>query len=148
MPLPIPLRVASAADAPEIARLSAELGYPVKAERIAATLRSLLDASRYSVVVAPAEDGRLLGWICAERRLSLESGECVEITGLVVSSAARRLGVGRALVGAAERWAAAEGFASLCVRSNVVRAESHAFYQGLGFRHRKTQHVYDKAISG
>ena len=76
----------------------------------------------------------------------LESGESAELTGLVVASAARRLGVGSALVAAAEEWARANGFSSLRVRSNVTRAESHPFYEKLGFERAKTQHAYRKAL--
>ena len=81
-----------------------------------------------------------------ERHCSLESGEQAELAGLVVSSDARRLGVGRALVAAAEAWTRAAGFPTLRVRSNVLRAESHAFYRSVGFVPVKTQHTYEKSL--
>ncbi len=133
-------------DAVEIARLSVELGYPTTAEATRRNLESLLDSARHFVAVAPAPDGTLLGWLVAERRLWLESGEGVEITGLVVSAASRRLGVGKALVAAAGQWAASQGFPVVRVRSNVTRAESHAFYQSIGFVAKKTQRCYEKYL--
>jgi GNAT superfamily N-acetyltransferase len=90
--------------------------------------------------------GTLLGWVHAEQRLNLESGERGELVGLVVGGVARRAGVGRALVHAAERWAAARNLAAIVVRSNVVRPESHAFYRRLGYEPTKTQQVYRKAL--
>ena len=72
--------------------------------------------------------------------------EGIEITGLVVSPSARRLGVGRALVAASEAWASRLGFSSIRVRSNVSRAESHPFYRRIGFSLTKTQHVYQKSL--
>jgi len=135
-------------DAAGIARLSTELGYPATVEQTRTTLGCLLESSRYfvAVAVARAEDGTLLGWITAERRMSLESGETSEITGLVVTAPARRSGIGMALVASAEQWALGEGFTCISVRSNVVRTESHPFYQGIGFRPTKTQHVYEKLL--
>ena len=76
----------------------------------------------------------------------LEMGERVEIVGLVVDSVARRSGVGRALVAAAEHWARSRGIDEVFVRSNVVRPESHPFYERIGYLLSKTQHVYRKRL--
>ncbi|SFS13344.1 N-acetylglutamate synthase, GNAT family [Dyella sp. OK004] len=139
------LREARLDDATEIARLSGELGYPATASEIATRLTALLDdpAHRISVVETA---GVLLGWIAVECRMTLESGERAEIVGLVVGEEARRQGVGRMLIDDAEAWARALGFATLVVRSNVLRDASHAFYRRQGYVHRKTQHVYAKAL--
>jgi GNAT superfamily N-acetyltransferase len=77
---------------------------------------------------------------------------------LAVAEMARRLGVllpdrrrgglGRALVGVAEAWTHARGIPSLTVRSNAARAESHPFYEALGYARAKTQHVYSKLVAG
>jgi GNAT superfamily N-acetyltransferase len=134
-------------DAAEISRLSLELGYQAGVDETLASLGQMLGSPRYVVVVASAGSGALLGWAAAERRLMLETGESVEITGLVVAASARRMGVGRALVAAAEQWARGNGFSSIRVRSNVARAESHPFYEKLGYERAKTQHAYRKALS-
>jgi GNAT superfamily N-acetyltransferase len=134
-------------DAAEIARLSLDLGYQTTVEQTRASLNSMLGESRYFVAVASAEAGHLLGWAVAECRRTLESGESAEITGLVVGASTRRLGVGRALVAAAEHWALERGFSSIRVRSNISRVESHPFYERLGFQRTKTQHAYQKKLS-
>jgi GNAT superfamily N-acetyltransferase len=60
----------------------------------------------------------------------------------VVDAASRGRGAGRALVRGAERWAREHGLREMTVRSNVVRAESHPFYERMGYARVKTQHVY------
>ena len=87
-----------------------------------------------------------MGWAVAERRLSLESGERAELTGLVVSASARRMGIGRSLVTAAEQWGSEQGLESMYVRSNIARQESHPFYLDLGYHLKKTQHTYEKPL--
>ncbi|MGN2252114.1 GNAT family N-acetyltransferase [Frateuria sp. GZRe12] len=139
-------RAARTSDAAEMARLAGELGYPVGPDNMAERLDALLGNPRQCVRVID-DEGRLAGWIAAERRLSLEVGERVEITGLVVDGMARRGGVGRALVGAAEAWAAEQGIDMVVVRSNVQRQASHPFYEHLGFARQKSQHVYGKRLA-
>lgn len=141
------LRGARPEDAAEVARLAGELGYPVRVADMAARLAAILPSPRQRVTVAE-DDGRLLGWIAAERRLTLESGARVEIVGLVVDAAARGTGIGRALVEDAERWARGQGFDAIGVRSNVTREASHPFYERLGYQRRKTQHAYVKPLAG
>lgn len=139
------LRAARPDDAAEIARLADELGYPTSVSDMHERLGMLLPQQRNHVVVAEGSCG-LLGWIAVERRLTLESGERIEIIGLVVGAAARQGGVGRRLVAGAEQWAVAQGFDAIGVRSNVARDESHPFYECLGYVCCKTQHVYRRPL--
>jgi GNAT superfamily N-acetyltransferase len=112
---------------------------------MASRLSRVLETPTHRVVVADDGDA-LLGWIAVEHRLTLESGECVEIVGLVVSASSRQGGVGRMLVAEAERWARTLGMATINVRSNITRDTSHPFYRHLGYVHRKTQHAYVKTL--
>lgn len=139
------IRLATVEDAAEIARLSAELGYPSTPEEVASRLTALLPLATHFVAVAEGADF-LLGWIAAERRLILEYGERAEIVGLVVSEGARRNGVGRALVSAAERWAVSQEVEVISVRSNIARSESHPFYESIGYSLAKTQRYYAKRL--
>ncbi len=63
-----------------------------------------------------------------------------------LTASARRMGIGKALVSAAEQWTARQGLTSIRVRSNISRAESHPFYERLGFIRKKTQHAYAKPL--
>ncbi len=143
---PLCIRSAVVSDAGEIARLSAELGYPNEAKDIESRLGILLTRQNYWVSVATADEPGLIGWIAAEHRLLLEYGERVEIVGLVVATTARRSGAGAALVASAEQWAAGQGVAIISVRSNIARVESHPFYERIGYVRRKTQHAYSKEL--
>jgi len=139
----IALRPATPADAAAIADLTAELGYSHDVTATCHRLEQLLPAAHELVLVAE-EAGVVIGWLHAHASIALESGFRAEIVGLVVSAKHRRSGAGRALVRAAEEWAAARGAPVVVVRSNILREESHRFYLSLGFTHAKTQAVYRK----
>ncbi|MGX5731855.1 GNAT family N-acetyltransferase [Pseudoxanthomonas beigongshangi] len=139
------LRVATPGDAAEIARLSTQLGYPADAATMADRLTRWMPRADHFIRVV-ADGPRLLGWIAAERRLTLETGDSFEIVGLVVDQAAHRGGIGSTLVAAVADWARAHGGSRLVVRSNIVRTESHPFYERQGFTRVKSQHVYRRDL--
>jgi GNAT superfamily N-acetyltransferase len=142
------LRIRSAvpADAAAVARLSDQLGYPVAAQALAARLQGLLASEEQAVYVAAEGEAEVVGWIHGAEQVLVESGPRCEILGLVVDEAARRGGIGRQLVQAVERWALARGLPEVSVRSAVSRAESHPFYEQLGYNRVKSQHVYRKRL--
>lgn len=142
----ISIRRANEDDASEIARLCAELGYPVSPTEMRRRVFSLMDTGDHRIAVACGRQSRLMGWVAAEHRMLLESGERAEIVGLIVDVSARRKGIGKALVAEIERWAVARGVSTIVVRSNVARRDSHRFYQNLGFERAKTQHTYAKDV--
>ena len=141
------IRAANIGDAADIARLSAQLGYPADADVFADRLERLLPLPTHALLVCEGDDGRLAGFIGLEQRLTVEAGDEAEVVGLVVDADARRTGTGRKLIAAAEDWARARGLRELFLRSNIVRPEAHAFYPALGFERSKTQHVYRKALT-
>ena len=148
---PVALRRARIGDAAELARLSAQLGYPQSADAFERRLRRLLISADHPVIVATGDgaaqdDTHLLGFVAIERRLMLETGDRVEIVGLVVDDAARRRGIGQALVAAALDWARGIGIGEVIVRSNVAREQSHPFYEDAGFERIKSQHVYLRRV--
>jgi GNAT superfamily N-acetyltransferase len=143
----IAVRRATAIDAARIAELSGILGYPADSSSLAPRLERLLARTEDAVFVAEAESG-VVGWIHGAEQELLESGRRCEIFGLVVDPGYRSQGVGRRLVTAVEQWAANRGLGQMTVRSNVTRAESHPFYQRLGYIPAKTQHAYRKALLG
>jgi GNAT superfamily N-acetyltransferase len=138
------LRAPQLEDAPRLAALSAELGYPSSTADIAGRLSGLLQRADHCLRVAESPAGEVMGWIHAEERRILEAGVWCEIVGLVVGSAYRGHGAGRALVGEVEAWAQERSLPTVKVRSNVTREESHPFYLRLGYVRTKTQHVYLK----
>lgn len=143
----ITIRRAVPPDASLVAVLSGTLGYPAEAAVIMRRLERLSSRADNIVLVAEAASGRVVGWLHGVEEELLESGGRCEILGLVVDPEFRGGGIGRRLVTAAADWAASRGLAELTVRSNVVRVESHPFYERLGFDRVKTQHAYCKPIS-
>lgn len=141
------VRSATPADAAAIARLSGQLGYPVAVQSLAPRLQCLLASKDQAVFVATAAESEVVGWIHGAEQLLVESGARCEILGLVVDESVRRGGIGRRLVQAAEQWAVARGLSEVSVRSAVARAESHPFYQQLGYERVKSQHVYRKRLA-
>jgi GNAT superfamily N-acetyltransferase len=143
----VSIRGATVRDAPRLAALSEVLGYPVAVETIAQRLRRLLERTEEVVLVAERAPGEIVGWLHGAEQELLESGRRCEILGLVVDGEHRGQGVGRRLVDAVESWASTRGLEQMAVRSNVVRTESHPFYEGLGYVRTKTQHAYRKCLS-
>jgi len=143
----IRIRATQPADSAQIAELSGQLGYPASAVAIASRLARLLaHPDHHCVFVAVDGEPTLLGWIHAGFSDLLEYDQRGEIFGLVVHESARGRGVGGALVAAAEQWVLEHGCAEIGVHSNVVRKESHPFYERVGYERIKSQHVYRKQI--
>ena len=140
----ITIRKAQVTDAARLAKLSEVLGYPVEPELMKRRLERLLSRPDHVVLVAESQTDGVVGWIHAVEQDILEIGRSCEILGLVVAADQRGHGVGRRLVEWVERWAFERGLKQLSVRSNVARAESHPFYERLGYTRVKTQHAYWK----
>jgi predicted N-acetyltransferase YhbS len=139
------IRAAFPSDSADISRLTIELGYSADSGAISDRLAKISKLEDQLLLVAVIEEN-VAGWMQAHASEVLESGFRVEIIGLVVGKNYRRRGVGRSLVQRAEEWAAKIGAASIVVRSNTTRVESHLFYPALGFRSSKTQAVYKKLL--
>jgi GNAT superfamily N-acetyltransferase len=139
------VRPARSADAAAFAALSTQLGYPMSPEELGRRLERLLGRDD-QVVLAACVGSAVVGWIHGAEQELLESERRCEILGLVVDETRRRAGIGRGLVAAVEAWARGRGLAQMSVRSNVARAESHSFYQGIGYQRTKTQQVYRKSL--
>ena len=139
------IRRAAPEDAPRLAELSIELGYPMTAAEAADRLVDLEASGDHALLVAD-EGGTAAGWIQVSLPRIFETPKSAEIAGLVVDSAERGRGVGRDLVAAAAGWAAERGCVAVRVRTNVIRERAHAFYVREGFLEVKTQKVLEKKL--
>jgi ribosomal protein S18 acetylase RimI-like enzyme len=138
------IRPAKESDAPELARLMAQLGYPAPIDVVRARLERLLHSSGNLLLIAEGSGGELVGWIHGFLCQLLEADYRVEIGGLVVDERFRRNGIGCQLVKAIEDWAAEHGRVELSVRCREERTGAHGFYKALQFQHTKTQFVFRK----
>jgi ribosomal protein S18 acetylase RimI-like enzyme len=99
------------------------------------------------LAVAANEADVPIGFIRGRITRTVEADARVHIVGLVVSSEARRVGVGRRLIAEVERWATKTDAEAVVVKSNVARGEAHDFYAAVGYEKIKTQAVYLKRLS-
>lgn len=130
--MPTRVRTATDADAAQIAPLLGELGYPAPAADVPQRL-ARVRAERGECLVAEDEAGALVALMTLARHDILHSASpAAQITGLVVTAAARGSGTGRMLVEAAKAWARAAGCGRIAVTSAEHRADAHAFYPACG----------------
>jgi GNAT superfamily N-acetyltransferase len=140
------VRARTQSDCAAFARLATQLGYPCDVVEVRTRLAGLCTDRERAVLVAEL-DGAVAGWVEVRASQVLFQDGSAEIVGLVVEEALRGRGIGAALVGAAETWAASRGYSRIRVRSNVVRTGTHEFYERLGYVRAKTQLVFERGVA-
>ena len=95
-----------------------------------------------TVLIAEDARGTRLGFIhlSAEKDYYLQQ-DCGHIGDIVVAPEARGRGVGRALLSAAERWAADRGYQLLTLNVFVQNRGPQALYEEVGFRAEAIKYV-------
>jgi GNAT superfamily N-acetyltransferase len=140
------IRRAKMSDAPRLAELAAQLGYPTTTSQMRARIRNIKPASLHAVFVADLKKDGVVGWLHVSKNPLLESDMRAEVNGLVVAEGQRSLGAGARLIAAAEDWARKHGCKGMSVRSNVIRERAHKFYERNGYEHYKTQKSFRKPL--
>ncbi len=140
------IRRARASDAPQLAALTGQLGYPATTAQIRKRLQGIQPASQNAVFVADSVKDGVIGWLHVSRDVLLEGEIRAEVNGLVVAEGQRSLGAGARLLAAAEDWARKHGCKNMSVRSNVIRERAHKFYERNGYEHYKTQKSFRKPL--
>jgi GNAT superfamily N-acetyltransferase len=139
----IAVRQATAADAPTIADLAAELGHHVDVDDVRQRLAALPPPH---IVLVATNRGRVVGWLHAFHGLSVLHGERVEIAGLAVAGDHQGHGAGTALITQLERWTVARGVPTIRLLSGSERTAAHRFYRHRGYRHLKTEQAFTKSL--
>ena len=142
----IVVRAMEPGDAIAVAALCGTLGYQATVPDVITRFTALAASSRDKVFIASDGDA-IVGWVHAFVSMLIESDPFVEIGGLVVSDSMQRRGVGRLLMAQAEAWALARGCREVRLRSNIVRAGAHRFYESIGYRTLKTQYTFVKTLA-
>lgn len=140
------IRPAATSDGAAIADLIVELGYEATRQIVDVRLGQVVQRRHETVLVAE-EAGEVVGWIHLVDRAFLHEDRGGEIESMVVAEGRRRVGIGRALVGAAEDWAVARGLQVIRLRSRDNREDAHAFYQALGFVAVKASVVFARDVN-
>jgi RimJ/RimL family protein N-acetyltransferase len=130
------VRRAQFADAPALAWLLTELGYPQHAEQTHAQLAAWAGDPRGTVLVAEPDEspGSPAGFAAAYATRHMERpGSFARVVALAVDPARQRSGLGRRLLTAVEAWAAELGCRDIEITSSRQRDDAQAFYRALGF---------------
>jgi GNAT superfamily N-acetyltransferase len=136
------VRAATPGDAPAIAALLEQLGYPTTIDAAEARLSRLAISPADDVLVAEQAGVGVAGLLVLHRAAVLHHDlDVAIIMALVVDELRRGLGIGERLV----RWAAAiareRGCERLQVTTHLRRADAHRFYERLGFEHTGRRYV-------
>ena len=127
------IRDAELNDAPELAVLMCELGYETKRTEMETRLKLILSNPAYKTFVA-IMDGCVCGMIGTLTYPSYEHNDpSGRILALVTLSAARRRGIGRALIATAEKDFAQRGIRRVALDTRLSREDAHNFYELLGY---------------
>lgn len=120
--------------------LTKELGYPTTEAEMRERMAKIVSNENYRTIVAVNNEG-IVGYCGMFLYDCWEHNEQVmRIEVLVVSSDARRLGVGKRLIESAEVWALEKGVKIISLNSGnrEERESAHKFYPRLGFEARST----------
>ena len=146
-PMSLLLREACVDDAPDVERLTRQLGYSPSIEHVTASLSRILGRPGERFVMADL-DGQAVGWIHAVVADYVDVEPFVLIAGLVVDARVRRQGVGRRLMTHVEEWARLQGCNAVRLSSSSTRVAAHRFYESIGFTNIKTQYSFAKSLTG
>ena len=98
------------------------------------------------MLVAQGADGRPLGFVTVGHNVDFTGEEQAYVGELAVSEEMEGYGVGRALMGAAEAWAVANGYRLVVLETGALNARARAFYAALGYREESVKLA--KALGG
>lgn len=141
------MRPGRVSDAPQISRLTSQLGYDLDVAAATERLARILPRPEQRLFVAEV-DGEAVGWLHAAVADYVDAERYVLIAGLVVDREQRRTGIGRALMARAEAWALEQGCAHVRLASSSTRTAAHRFYEDIGYTNIKTQFSFIKALDG
>ena len=141
----IKIRKVEIGDADAIRDISAEgLGYSCDLTLVQKKIAAL-NASREAVFVAVA-DNSVIGYIHIERYDVLYFETMANVLGLSVFKAYHKMGVGKALLFAAEDWARQNNIKMMRLNSGMNRTDAHGFYKHFGYVSEKDQKRFVKTL--
>jgi GNAT superfamily N-acetyltransferase len=127
------IREAGAGDVEALAGLMSELGYPSSPESMRERFARISEHPAYHTLVAE-DAGLVIGMAGLETGHYYEvDGGYARISAFVVAARYRRLGVGTALIQAAEHRARREGADDIFLNSGKHRSHAHSFYEDSGY---------------
>jgi GNAT superfamily N-acetyltransferase len=127
------IRAMAPADAPRVAALLGQLGYPSEAKSVPARLLRMA-GERLTVAVVAESGGQVTGLAAGQISWAIHADEAQAwLMALVVDEQARDSGIGRALVAHVEAWTKAQGAHKISLPTATRREAAHQFYEHLGY---------------
>ena len=140
----ITIRECSVGDADAICLLNKnEMGYDYPLEATRNKLRMLLSKPENKIFVAET-GGRGVGYVHANDYDVIYAPHFKDIMGIAVSGDFRKMGIGRTLLSATEKWAKETGACGIRLVSWEKRTGAHEFYRRCGYTERKKQLNFNK----
>jgi aminoglycoside 6'-N-acetyltransferase I len=148
-------RLAQLSDIPQLSQLREILWPDSSAEKHAAELAQILAGNIPSILpmvifVAAAPDGALLGFLEVGLRSHADGCDWSHAVGYVegwfVSENVRRLGIGAALLRAAEDWSRAQGCKEIASDTQIENVVSQRAHQALGFQIAERSVLFRKSL--
>lgn len=135
------IRPAVLEDAPGLAVLLTELGYPCSAEEATVRLMQLRDEPEQQLWIAQ-EHGEAIAMIAMDVRYYLPLGaRTCRITALVVLEAYHGKGIGKRLLREAEMKARQAGATRVELTTALHREQAHQFYRACGYENASLRFV-------
>ncbi len=127
------IRPAKKSDAPALAQLLAELGYPASTQEVIGRFNQLSNQNSDCILVAQVKN-EVVG-LAALHVIPLIhlDGAMGRMTALIVSEKWQRKGIGEKLVQAVEKIAEKKNCSRMEITSGDQRIPAHAFYKKLGY---------------
>ena len=131
-------------DADQIYELNcSEMGYDYPKEETRQRIKDILTSEHDKIYVAEL-DGSVVGYVHANDYNLIYAPAMKNIMGIAVSNKHKRIGIGKALLTAAEAWAKADGAKGVRLVSGETRKEAHMFYEWCGYTGGKHQLNFKK----
>jgi len=145
----VTIRAAHPQDAKAVSKLiREELEIPVSASDTAQRLAKFSVSPRHRVFVALVDD-LVVGFLHAcDFESVLFHYPMKLVTAMAVARSYRRVGIGRALLMRAERWAGESGAAGLRLEAVLLPAETHAFFEACGYERGQEELRFEKMLAG
>jgi len=129
----VTFRSVQLSDAPAVAALMTQLGYPSTPQDSERRLKRMLAHADYAGVVAESDD-EVVALVLVHLEHGLEYDAIYgRIMGLVVDDRWRGRGLGKQLMQHVERWCKDRGADRIVLTSANRRLDSHKFYDAIGY---------------